>query len=80
MIYIYDLSTWLSVSPPADGSAEQHHTKSCTSCLGALKRVNQLLLVAKASAAASSAWVRERKGARVCCHHVRCNVLIECPL
>eukprot|EP00904_Undaria_pinnatifida_P002163 jgi/Undpi1/11948/HiC_scaffold_4.g01647.m1 len=41
----------------------EQHTKSCTSCMGALKRVNQGLPAAKAAAVASLVWA-VLKGAR----------------
>lgn len=37
----------------------QQHTKNCTACQGALKRVRQLLTAAKASAVASLSWVSQ---------------------
>lgn len=36
----------------------QQHIKSCTSCLGALKKADRCMSAAKATAVASFAWVR----------------------
>lgn len=58
---LFDVSSrWVaySVSVLASFSMMQQHTKSCTSCMGALKRVNQGLPAAKAAAVASLVWVR----------------------
>ena len=44
---------WFPTLPPG-----QQHTKSCTSCLGALKKADRYMAAAKASAVASLTWVR----------------------
>lgn len=59
----YRCFTLWTVDYVIDGAGDDHdqqHTKTCTSCLGALARINKCLQVAKVSAAVSLAWVSQR--------------------